>query len=298
MRWHTLICGLMLSGLAFGALAADLSDNAASCTSQNAKPASVRAILRDNQYYIGKCVRVRGLVAFRGLYDGTKSLYPGGKRDLPSPGYVAVYGSKSVSRDQLWSYRSFAEVTGTISSCDSIDTGPSEPNVIVMVVGQCHYHSGPLIIVTSITLVPNIGTRLIGELARREYGDLSQLRSDQVAPETREKTEQWFIAVQSRDFHRVKDVLGWTFNDRDGEIRTLIDPVKSPYRTIFSVTGLPKINYLRTSQRDGDIGSTYGCICKTADCTYEWPISRSDADDREEWPYFCIETFGRGGIEF
>jgi len=68
-------------------------------------------------------------------------------------------------------------IVGTISGCDLIDTTPSAPNQLVMVIGECHYRDGPLIRTTEVHLDPQIEMRLFGPSAYAATDRLTKLRS-------------------------------------------------------------------------------------------------------------------------
>ncbi len=65
-----IVLGLLISTLSVRA-----EEKGVACTSESAIPTRVEDILKDHKPLLGKCVRVTGFVALRGLYDSIQSFY-------------------------------------------------------------------------------------------------------------------------------------------------------------------------------------------------------------------------------
>lgn len=271
---------------------------AQTCTLNSAAHAQILDIMTDYNPHVGKCVKLHGLMAFRGLYDKPESLYE--RREsfrLPDPGYLAVYGSPVVSNDILWPYRGGADVAGIVSACDLIDTKPEKPDQIVMVIGNCHYQDGPLIYVTEFRSASDIPARLFGPKASSAYGTLKTLNANKVSDDRRKTVKGWFETIRAGNVQELKKLLGWTFSERDQELKDLVDPEKSPYKWLLESSAVPKVQFF-SNPDNSESHDVIGCVCKVGDCGDRWPITGGDADDRPEWPYACVTVYSTGSIAF
>jgi hypothetical protein len=272
------------------------------CTLDNAQPTRIADIVADYHPYRDKCVRLHGVIAFRRFYDSTQSIYR--KPDeLADPGYIAIYGSESVSRNKLWTLRSGADVAGRISACELIDTTqPSGKNAdgsetIVMVIGECHYRESSTIYVSDIKLDDSVPVRLYGLDAARD-ATLHRLAPADVKPAVRDSARRWFETLRTGDWRKLKAVLGWKFDSRDDELQQATDRKASPFRAALDLARLPSIAYFSDLHEDWHVRSTYGCICTAGDCAGKWPIIQGDTWPDQHWPYACIEIYNNGDIGF
>jgi len=269
------------------------------CASATSISVTVLDVLRDYKPYVDKCVRIRGFVAFRRLYDGIETMYRP-KPDLPEPGYIAVYGTQ-LQEEWLWAYRSGATLIGRLSACDLIDTTPhpTKPReeVIVMVIGECHYRDGPLIYVDQVIPDPSVPRRIHGPSAYGSYGDLAPVAAQGVAASARRAITSFFEAIRRGDPKRLKALLGWAFSSRDDDLAAATTRSRSAYAFLIGRRRAPPIKYFVTTS-DPEARSTIGCICRRRDCTDLWPIAELDTLPEEAWPYVCIEVYPAGGIDF
>src|ERR1700735_5258179 len=101
-----------------GALAAP-----AACTRANAQTATVLRMLEHPAHFEGRCVRLKGIAAFRSFFDDLPSLYAHITRrgTDPAPHFVALYGEDEAMVDQLWHAREAMEIVGAASTCETLE---------------------------------------------------------------------------------------------------------------------------------------------------------------------------------
>jgi hypothetical protein len=266
------------------------------CSAAMATTLTVRQVLQDYKPFVDKCVAIAGFVGYRSLYASIESMY-GKRSDLPEPGNVAIYGTE-MQEEWLWSYRGAATLVGRLSACDLIPEPPSKPETIYMVIGECHYRDGPLISVDQVVPEPSAPRRLFGPKAYAAYGNLAPVEMATVSPFVRHKVRDLFNAIRLADAARMKALLGWRFDSRDGELADAVKPARSPYAYLIGRRSLPPIQYFRNKAQEPDDRETIACICKVSDCGQLWPINYGDAVPREAWPYVCLIAFHDGSIDF
>ena len=285
------IAVLLLAFATAPALAADRP-----CNRQTATSVTVRQLLTNYAPYVETCVRIHGFVAQRSLYESIESFYDH-RRTLPEPGYIGVYGT-ALQEDWLWAYRNGADLVGTLSACNLIEAPPPQDNVIVMIIGDCHYRDGPIIYVSELIPDPSTPRRLFGAEAYARYGALAPVAAVEIKAGTRRTIHALFDAIRRRDAKKMKALLKWPFDSRDGELADAVNPARSPYAFLIGMRRLPPIQYFRTTENDPRERTMEGCVCKQDDCTRIWPITRWDANAEEAWPYVCIEAYSGGAIAF
>jgi hypothetical protein len=266
--------------------AASAAPTAGSCTLQSATPIRVEDVLKDYRPYLDKCVRMHGFIASRRFFDSIESFYrfSQGSSRLPKPGYIALYGSTSVSQDWLWDYRAGVDIAGTISACELIDTASDNPNQIVMVIGECHYRGGPLIHATELRPDLNAPRRLAGNQAREKFGHLTPVDATAIPGQRRQIIERWLDAIRKRDTTTMARLANWRSNHVFDDA---VNPIRSPYWSIIGRPYLPTVHYFLTRPNEPNEGWTVGCVCTVADCSRDWPISEGDASPDAAWPYVC-----------
>lgn len=264
------------------------------CTRGNAQAVTVLRMLEHPKHFDGRCIRLKGIAAFRTFYDDLPSLYARLTRRSgdPEPHYVALYSGDGALLDRLWQARESMEIVGRASTCETMgrraqedaerenaeaEKAGSNRVVVVMMSGPCHYEDGPIIQVSQAVSLPG-KARLTGEAARARYGDafFLPLPRDSV----RKPVEALIAALRNRD----AAALSARKIEDDWKVSTaaeLLDPAKSPFAFLLGATRDPQTAYfdLRLQMDDvqpGTIGMA--CICRKDDCTGDWPIAFADMD--------------------
>src|SRR5258706_7903206 len=150
------------------------------CTKQIAIAVSPASLLRHPAEFDGKCVKLRGLLARRGIAPSVPALY--GTHRL-----IATYADNEGFSDALWRRRSFVEIVARATTCETIwanseaqaearNRQQTDVVSIAFVSGLCHYQGGAAVIVSALRWLPG-NTRLSGEVNRRRFGNLVQISS-------------------------------------------------------------------------------------------------------------------------
>jgi len=147
------------------------------CTVSEAVPATLEDFISHPNRLIGKCISVRGFVAFRDVVPNLQWLYQRPNSDKR----VALYG-KNPPGVELWAMRSYADMVGYAYSCEQLwafshaqaeqeieeaKKRGSEEIIVPFIAGSCHYHGGPLLWVSQITVDENSPNRLFGPSAAK-----------------------------------------------------------------------------------------------------------------------------------
>lgn len=257
--------------LLFAAATPASASEADRCTPDHA----VRMSVHDAYWYDGPdiCVRLQGLIAWRGMYASTHAYYEqrnahrvrGMERET-----IGIYANNDADGDRLWSMRSVVDAFGLLTTCRRMydratdsqppvtvrKNGQTETIVITMMSGLCHYQGGTAMVVSSYDTLPNASARFSGPDSARLYGDLHQFEP---SPEQRSDAETW-LAKNASAIH-------------NGD-------------TLSSITYL--------AYEDDDNSMNYVCVCTRGDCTNQWPISYGDVGPQSDPPYRCglLGTYG------
>jgi hypothetical protein len=282
------------------------------CTAGEAIPITLEALASHPDQFIGKCVRTRGLVAFRNIFPSLQSLYEESNPEKR----VAIYG-KSPPDYELWGMRKFADVIGYAYSCeqlgmnaeiedqkraDEAKTNGSKTVVISFLAGECHYHGGPVIYVSQIAVDEGAPTRLFGPDATK-YANLVRLPPD--APhftEVASAIAPAFEFVRKQDDVALKAHLE-KLGTRNASSETVeaVDPRKSPFAFLLGSSRVPEVHYFVPKRPNAESEGRYlaiGCVCKMDDCERKWPIALSDTVADPDWPYACMTAEKNGSDIF
>ena len=283
----------------------------ADCTRANAQNVTVLAMLRHPDDFEGRCVRLKGIVAFRSVFDDMPSLYADlTRRDTtPEPHSVVLYANDEDLGLRLLRARANMDLIGVASTCVALrkrnmeatqqpstePLGPGEERVAVMITaGPCHEADGPLIEVAE--AIPMGGSAwLTGEAARRKYGDAAFLTSP--AKNARKPVDALIAALRARDASLAPKKIAERGSDVTPAM--LLDPAKSPYAFLIGAPHAPQIAYFDLSAHadtmERDLVASV-CICKRDDCTKDWPIAFGDMDSNEGLPFKCLAVFDDGRL--
>ncbi|HEY1708280.1 MAG TPA: hypothetical protein VGG10_08430 [Rhizomicrobium sp.] len=288
-------------GLAFGARESAAYGDESVCLPEKAVAVGFHELQHNPDRYLNKCIKVHGILAFRGLHADLLSLY------TPLDSEIAVYANEEDEK-RLWAERSEVELTGLATKCETIDaqaqaeqekaSAPPGQEVIVMVTGLCHYQMGAVLLVSSINWLSNGKIRLTGETNRSRYGDLTKiLASSWRVKAVRSTMEAWFTAARQRDWTTMFKSKGeWPEEKR----KELMDMQTSPLLRLFG-SGKPlEIAYFQTADWLHDLPdsrTTYACVCTIDTCDGKWPISEIDVWPNPAWPYYCVGSSPNSPIQ-
>jgi hypothetical protein len=299
----------VIGELAFLLLAAAQPGAAESCTWENAVRADVRAMAVAPQPWIGRCVRLEGLVTSNVYFADVAGAYAASatnERDRANDGWLGLY----LPRNRDYSRRPVrAELIGTIDTCEASHARRSAqagPDGLVMMFGYCHYRGG--LILRGSGFRPGSPARFVrqmGDANRRAFGDLETEAEAGPAPrEVRELGERFLRGLRTRDAAALLDFVGlwseyehperprwrarfgaWLTGDRGSPLAALRDGPERPQTAFF------REMIHRDEREDGETGDWHICYCKTADCSATWPISADDATAEPVRPYVCLRAF-------
>lgn len=302
MRWWLVLLSFLLACSACPTFAS--ANDRPTCTKDNSMLVRAQSLLSDPGSYVNRCVRVRGLLAYRRIYPGTLSMYAttDDRPDLSGPDSnspatsIAAYPSDTVPIEVLSQTRSFAELIGWIGRCELyFDPSAFGPNTITLIEPLCEFERGPTIEVDSVNPIPNVTTRLSGQIARLKYGNLALAQESEIPQPARDGIQHWFAAVQARDLNTINSTyMNPSYSPRDR--KEFVNPDTSPFRSIFGRSGPVQITYLQRKAGRNEDAQYYGCVCKISSCTYEWPIVAIDATYLDKWPYMCVSADRSGTI--
>jgi hypothetical protein len=277
------------------------------CTAAEAVPLDWRTFIKSPDRYAGRCVRARGLIAFRNFYAGVPELYrASGISQFRTSAAAAVYGSPAVE-DALWGARSIAELVGYTYTCGQLDSHHEleaaketalarargeEVEYVTLVTGNCHYRSGAVLLVSEWHLMPHEPARLTTPTAARTYGNIGEMPPDWPhAKEVMRILGSRFTALRERNMPQLlrtmREQAGYADSTDADEYMTRF--------AALSTTARPAIRYFVSQPETGDRWTryvAYGCVCVVESCTGKWPISSVDIDDwrGEERPFQCMRV--------
>ena len=164
-----------------------------------------------------------------------------------------------------------------------------------MLGGYCHWFDGPIVDVASWSIDSGVRyERLIGEAARRRFGDL--VSATPVTPNLKALLafgHDFLRAVRNRDRAALAALHGFSPDTRNTDDRRvlsfILDDPDSPFRQLRAGIGTtPAIFVRRDVERrpDEGVGGVL-CFCRTENCRSRWPISILDTGNSADKPYVC-----------
>jgi hypothetical protein len=206
--------------------------------------------------------------------------------------------------------RNYADLVGYAYSCerygawaeaevkkanDEAKRNGSGTESIVFISGNCHYHGGPLLWISEITVDEKSPTRLFGPAAAR-FGDLTPMPAR--APHAAEIVKTigpMFELIRAQDhpgFEAYLKSVGAVAPEYHAN--DALGPGNKPFYDLRGTTALPAVQYFIPKERSRR--SDYvavGCVCRAGDCDGKWPIATVDTGGNE-WPYACITATKEG----
>ncbi len=262
------------------------------CTAAEATALDLSAFSRHPEKYVGRCVHVQGLIAFRAIYPDLETLYTPQDRDSE----IALYGENPPGPRDLWAVRAFADVVAFTFTCPrywqmaeaEADAANAEAKregrneeTLAFVAGECHYGSGPLLWVSRVVLDPTKSTRLTGQANARRFGDLDVALTNTADSSDARNVFDRFVQLERQGDEAA---LGLFLHEHAEE-----PDVTSPFGFLHELGFVPEERMFRSRENDAASGGFRftGCVCKIRTCESQWPIKRMDTYSNSDWPYVC-----------
>lgn len=306
-----LLSSCLLLGLSGAAVARDGPEEAepAKCTRATAVPATIQAIMDDQEGWRGRCVRVRSISNGLLLFTSVEGYYLAGPlmggdpaADPKDRERLGLDNRKLLRRHPRDGLRKVTAI-GRVQDCetvrDMVHAGDG-PDGFSMVLGFCHSADGPYLWLRHFDIGKRLGSsRLIGEALRAKVGDLAPTDEGWahrafVEPYARNYLDALRRGDRAgfRELHGGEDVsynadeaVRIAFGGHRGFAR-LRRADAAPQVAIFVQRRLEMFVEPPSDPEDRSYSATL-CFCVDGDCSGRWPIAQIDADNRPERPYVC-----------
>lgn len=314
MRKLFIAVAFLVGGFAASGTAAAASK---SCAGYGIIDTKIEQVQADLGRYLGKCVRLRGILADGRLYADRQATLETNDKTAddrrPKRSIVVLRGSEGRP--------AFVEITGRVADCglanDATESYQADhPEEIIMVSGFCHtsmetYFDKPMVRVLSKKPI----TRLVATEVPPSKWLLIEAPPDLPNRDEAMHTARTFLgAIATRDealFRKLHNPMAQDILDTEGSgikggmrewlTEAHADFVRSaPVRTTaMAILARPKPEMrsfversdLEDFQRGGSgAWQVTTCWCTVEDCSGRWPIAPSQADNAPGRPYLCILT--------
>src|SRR5262245_615439 len=231
--------------------------------------------------YLNDCVFARGYVVNGYFYEDLEHFYQlaGNFYDNDN---IGLYLKPGVGIPYSIRERFYGELVARAYNCGGLgETGPCEVS-----------RGAPVLFVSEWRPIKGAPTRLFGPEAQTKYGSMDDLADDaRFAAPIKSYFRNWFAAIARRDEQKLlalqydEDIRESIRNTPyfDEYWQRLFSENSSPYRFLFGRPP-PAVHILmkRTGSPDNEgegayLFQSFGCVCKTESCDYQWPISADDA---------------------
>lgn len=259
------------------------------CRAEEAQQLDVTGFIANPERFIRRCIRVRGIIAFRQFFPDVASMY---KANMHSKDVIGIYGSA----DSLWEMRKSVELIAYTYTCDELgkyaerqtDRANREAKAqgrdsvtISFISGECHYHDGPILLVSHWQETESNPPRLYGAENALRYGDLIPIRDDwEHASEVKNFSREWFDGIRKQDANILYSAAQSAGISRfqASTAEKITHAKDSPYASLFGATKAPLIEFFRLkidapdNYPDGAFFA-FGCVCRAENCSGMWPIA-------------------------
>jgi hypothetical protein len=286
----------------------------APCSASGAASPSIAEVQKRFELWVGRCVRLRGIVAGRRLYADRAALTEPLRPDESAPaGSIVIYPKPGLSPPAR---AAPVELVGRIGSCADAHAAVAQmqaehPDDILMVSGYCH---------TSVETYVEPGSirRLGGGVKRLVEAEVPAARRSLVeAPEAAPGAQAHLAAVggfvaavvsgDEQAFRRLvapesQDELDklhgapapeWLSRDL-AENRKLFRAARNQRADLAAIRQWKLFlarDELAAWRRSGDRPVAFiACGCRSASCAGLWPVTPLDADSDPSRPYRCIRS--------
>ena len=274
------------------------------CTEREAIHTTVVEIRSHPARYLDRCVTVTGAFAGIRMYSGREGLYLafrfGSDRNDTRANWAHLIGiDNQEMRNQRLRYPQRTTVTGRVDSCERRYARIEAAGGIPFLAGYCHYDGGPTIVVATYDISDTRYERMIGEEARRRYGNLVVMPANWLGRAQIEALAAEFLqALRTGDRPKL-DLLHEIHDESNEHDRALLSellenpesvfaqlrrapPTQTAFFALAAADGSPR------GQDDGPAATI--CFCRIGDCSGRWPISYNDANNDPERPYVCTHA--------
>lgn len=291
------------------------NDAQESCRPSTAINTQIETIQADIDAWIGRCVRVRGMLLGRVLYNRREAILDPVsmfREDAPTSVVILSHRDLSLPETAAW-----VEIVGRVGSCviayeQARVEMADNPDFIVWVAGYCHTSLANFVRATDISLLPVDRPVRLTEaetpMDRRQLvtvdaallpvGHLDAAHALVEALIDQDEKTFFQLVYPGRALH-MDDRSMEDLDDLYDHRRTLNDPrllqifqplhpLAERQRRIFVTRD--QANYAVT-HGDDHLSSFLICWCRTADCRGRWPVTVLDADNDPSRPYACISTY-------
>jgi hypothetical protein len=264
------------------------------CSARLAHPVRLESLASNPTRYLGRCLRISGLLIGRTLFTDVDGYYLRGAYESDSfhsgedRFHIGLYMDDPLA-EKIQTAQAFqTTVIGVAGSCEQL-WGPN----VMMLIGTCHYAGGAILAAASLTPVPLL--RLTGESARIRVGNMHVAPADW--PERATVTafaNRWLHDIESGDAADYGIVNG---SDQYPDTADLVfHDIPSPFETFRGTSIQPQLEIFLTHDQpphhpDELHRVTISCFCRIADCTGRWPISTMDAANAPQRPYVCMTLY-------
>ncbi|HEY4943709.1 MAG TPA: hypothetical protein VII56_19940 [Rhizomicrobium sp.] len=270
------------------------------CSVHRAHPVRLMSFASHSERYLGKCLRLSGLLIGRTLFTGIDGYYRRGSYESDSflkgeeRFHIGLYAS-SVLLEKFQNSQAFrATVIGIASTCEQLN-GPT----VIMVLGACHFTSGAILAVATARTRPTVLVRLTGERARQRVGNMQAAPTDWPERATIAAfASRWLNDIQSGNVADYKVVNGGaSYLDTSSYVFT---DIPSAFESFRGKHSQPQLEIFLTRENppfypDELHRVAISCFCRKADCTGLWPISTMDAANAPQRPYVCMSVYREKG---
>lgn len=269
--------------------------------------ATVEEIAGDPDRYLDRCVTVTGAVAGILMFSGREGMYLahrfGSDGGTSSEGRVHRIGiDRQDIRDFGMDYPQQTTVTGRVDHCERRADRIRAAGGIPFLGGYCHYYDGPTIVVDAYSITEKRHERMVGEEARRRFGNLALMPKDwPTRPQVEGITAELVTAMRAGDRAKVAELHDFREAETEGQRGVLYRLLDDPDSAFAAVRQGPvQTAYFLMAAEDG---SPFGrersdaaaivCFCRIAGCSDRWPISLNDTAEAPGRPYVCthVQTY-------
>ncbi|HWT13046.1 MAG TPA: hypothetical protein VN231_09870 [Allosphingosinicella sp.] len=274
------------------------------CSRDGAISATVAEIARDPDRFLDRCVTVTGALAGIRMYSGREGLYLAhrvGRNGNPVAANLAhrIGIDSQDLRELRMRYPQLTTVTGRVDSCERRSARIVAAGGIPFLGGYCHYEGGPTIVVDAYNLTEQRFERMIGEEARREFGNLAAMPPDWPhRPRVEAMATEFLGALRAGDRAKLSELHGIR-GEEDEHDRALLFSLLEDRDSVFAEirqASSPQSAVFVSAAEDGTpLAAPEGpaalvCFCRGPDCAGRWPIAGNDANNEPRRPFACTRV--------
>jgi hypothetical protein len=280
---------------------------APACDAERATPVTVSQMARAPERWLGRCVRVSGIVSGNIFYDDVEGVYRAEATDADTranEGWLGLYASPP-EPERRGPFR--ASVAGIVHDC-TLDyekaVADSNPDDLIMPTGYCHYRGGLVLVDARVRYDRPIRlSRQSSDAARRRFGDLLTVREAGPVPEPAKRlVDQFVAAFEAQD----RAGLAALVSAYDGQEpagpgldrwQSFLAGDTGPFRSLRAHRRIAEPVFFRERLSAADEIDPpvdphwFACFCTASGCADRWPISSVDTQAELSRPYLCLRAY-------